>query len=148
RDKCLLMVRHDGQDIEANALSKLRFIQKPIALHFRERFGDALHGNGFQFEAHKDLLCFPRNESSKQFPQWIEEAIDNSFLERNDGVIGDRDAFRTNLSTTLCDTAQSNPELRFQILQSIAHVQRVHFQGRDMNEESWTNELFLHVMLT
>src|ERR1700757_4611283 len=72
------------------------------------------------------LLCFPGSKNSKQFPQWVEKTIDHPFLEWNDGVVGDGNAFRANLGTTLCDIAQSDAKLRSQISHSIAHVQRMH----------------------
>src|SRR5215472_992078 len=102
----------------------------------------------FSSKCIKNLLCFPGSESAKQLRQRIEEAIDDALLERDDGVVSDGDAFGTNLGTALRDIAQADAELRSQILQSIAHVQGVHFEGRHMNQKSWANELFLHVMLT
>src|SRR5215813_12547565 len=94
----------------------------------------------FSSKCIKALLWFPGSENAKQFPQRIEEAVDNPFLERDDGVVGDRNTFRTDLRATLCDIAQSDTELRSQILQSIDNVQWVHLQSRHMNEKSWTNE--------
>src|SRR5215831_10501882 len=102
----------------------------------------------FSWKCIKNLLCFPGSENAKQLRQRIEETIDDALLERNDGIVGDGDAFGTNLGTTRCDIAQADAEVRSQILQSVAHVQGVHFEGRHMNQKSWTNELFLHVMLT
>src|SRR6266581_3651977 len=46
------MVGHDGQNIEAYALREAGFIQQSVALHLRQRFGNTLLGNGFQFEMH------------------------------------------------------------------------------------------------
>src|SRR5262249_17258391 len=96
---------------------------------------------------HENLLCFPGSKNSKQSRQRIEKAPRDALFQGDDGVVSDCDAFRTNLSTTLGDVAQSNAELRSQILRATPHVQRVHFKARHMHEKSWTNELFLQVVL-
>jgi len=48
----LLVVGHDGQDVEADALGERRFVQQPVALYFFERLRNALHGNWFELEIH------------------------------------------------------------------------------------------------
>src|SRR5215470_16323657 len=96
---------------------------------------------------HKDLLWFAVGENAKKSRQRIEEAIDNALLERNDGVVSDRNAFGTHLRTTLRDIAQTDSKLRSQILNSITHVQWVHFESSRINQKSWADELFLHVVL-
>src|SRR5271169_5940481 len=52
------MVGHDGQNIEANALREAGFIQQSVTLHLRQRFGDTLFGNRFQFEMHNISYLF------------------------------------------------------------------------------------------
>ncbi len=42
-NQCLLVIGHDGQNVEANAFRKNRFIQEPVTLHLGERLGDTLH---------------------------------------------------------------------------------------------------------
>src|ERR1700757_4490006 len=66
RNEGLLVVGHDGQDIEANAFRKRRLMQESIALHFRECFGNALHRNGLQFEMHRTsyFLECPKTRNS------------------------------------------------------------------------------------
>jgi hypothetical protein len=95
---------------------------------------------------HKNLLCFV-SENAKQFREWVEEAINHALFERNDGVVGDRDTFWAHLSTTLGDIAQADAELFPQLWGAIAHIQGVHFQRGRVNEEPWSNELFVHLMI-
>src|SRR5690349_3731980 len=54
----MLVVGHDGQNIQANAFRKSRFIQESIALHLRQRFGNALDGNRFQLELHRMEISY------------------------------------------------------------------------------------------
>jgi hypothetical protein len=50
-------------------------------------------------------------EHPKQSRQGVEEAIDHSLLEWDDGIVGDRDVFRADLGAALCDVTQAHAEL-------------------------------------
>src|SRR5438874_7103751 len=56
-------------------------------------------------------------------------------LERNDGVVGDLDLLRAHLRAALGDVAHANTGARFDQLQSVVAVQRMHFQRREANEK-------------
>src|SRR4029077_12132893 len=77
----------------------------------------------------------------------IEEAVDDALLERDDGVVGNRDVFRTNFRTALGDVAETDAELLSQIFHAIAYIQRMHFERRRIHQKSRADELLVHLMV-
>src|SRR5215471_8641854 len=142
------MFRQNSQNIEANAFSEARFVQEPVTLGFLQRFGNALGRDGLQIEMHEDLLAAIGSKHSEQSRQWVEEAIHNTLLQGNDGVVGDGDVLRTHLGATFCNVAQPDAVLRSQFGGAICLVQWMHFQRRRINQETRPDELVVHVMLT
>src|SRR5262249_14557332 len=53
RNKRLLMIRNDGQNVETDALGEHRLVQQAGAFNLGQRFRDALYGNNFEFEMHR-----------------------------------------------------------------------------------------------
>src|SRR3954453_537160 len=96
---------------------------------------------------HSNLLSFRIAEYPEQFRQRIEEPIHDALLERDDRVVGDCDAFRTNFGTALGDVAETYPELLSQIFDAISYVQRVHFERGRIHQKSRADELLVHVMV-
>src|SRR5579872_4777013 len=96
---------------------------------------------------HNILLSFRIAEYPEQFRQRIEVAIHNALLERDDRVVGNRDAFRANFSAALGDVTETYAELFSQIFNAIAYVQRMHFERGRIHQESRADELFVHVVV-
>src|SRR5438876_6126185 len=56
--------------------------------------------------------------------------IDNAFLQRDDGVIGDRNRFGTHLGTALGDVAEADAAFLAQVIAAIRFVERMHLVCR------------------
>src|SRR5947207_2049441 len=54
----------------------------------------------------------------------------HSFLQGNDGIVGNVDVFGAHVGAALGDVAEAQPGLRFDQLESIVGVQGVHLQRR------------------
>src|SRR5438552_14994088 len=67
RNQCLLVIGDDGKNIEANTLGQNGFIQKPVALHLRQRLRDAFDGYGFEFELHGYSYAFALLKTRNNF---------------------------------------------------------------------------------
>ncbi len=73
--------------------------------------------------------------------------IDDSFFERDDGVVGDGDVFGADFGAAFGDVAIADAELVFQFVDSIFGIERVHLERRRIDEKSRPDELFvLHVV--
>src|SRR6266566_8192628 len=90
---------------------------------------------------------FPAFEKPRQLAQRIVELIDDALFQRNDSVIGDRDALRANFSATLGDVAVTDAVGALQFLQPVFGVQRVHLQGGRMNQKARTDESLVQLVL-
>src|SRR5262249_50063208 len=60
----------------------------------------------------------------------------NALLQGNDGVIGDVDVFRADLSTALGNVAQADAKGVLEFTQAVGRVQRVHRQGSNAHHEA------------
>src|SRR6266436_4433664 len=89
---------------------------------------------------------FPAFEKPRQLAQRIVELIDDALFQRDDSVIGDRDALRANFGATLGDVAVADAVGALQFLQPIFGVQRVHLQGRRMNQKARTDESLVQLV--
>ena len=85
-------------------------------------------------------------DHSQQLGQRIVVPADDALFERNDRVVGDRDAFRTNFGTALGDVAETYAELLSQIFNAIAYVQRMHFERGRIHQKSRPDELLLSLI--
>ena len=63
---------------------------------------------------------------SQQPAKRIVKLVGHAFLERNDGVICDRDIFRTDLRAAFGDVAVADACFVLDVLQAIACIQRMH----------------------
>ena len=62
----------------------------------------------FIFRIEPTLRLFFRADLFPQPAEWIVEFIHDTFLKRNDRVVGDRDVFGTNFRAALGDVAETN----------------------------------------
>src|SRR3982074_692146 len=65
---------------------------------------------------------------------------DHPLFERNNGVVGDFDLLRTHLRAALGDVAHADAGARFDQLQPVIAVQRMHFQRREADKETRSRE--------
>ena len=73
--------------------------------------------------------------------------VDDTFLERNNGVVGDRNVLRANLGATLGDVAVTDAVTFFQLVGSIEDVERMHLELRGVNQKSRAHELLVELMI-
>lgn len=85
----------------------------------------------------------PPPEPAKRIVKFIHD----TFLEWNDSVVGDLNAFGTNFCTALGDVAVTNSLCISQFVDPIFGIERMHFERGDVNQISWPNELFMHPMI-
>src|SRR5438477_170240 len=85
-------------------------------------------------------------ERFQQSAQRIIKLVHDSFLERDDGVVRDRDVFGTNFRATLGDVAEADAVSFFQFFRSILSIERMHLQRGDINQVARANELVVLVM--
>jgi hypothetical protein len=76
----------------------------------------------------------------------VEEAIDDSFLERDDGVLRDGDGFGTHLAAAGSDVAVADTVPVAKIAHAIFSVERVHLKSRRVYQETRADELIVLVM--
>src|SRR5262245_8931866 len=88
-----------------------------------------------------------RADDLQKFDDRVVISVHNSFFERNDRVVRDLDALRTNLCAALGDIAVSRAQLAFEKRQSVAGVQRVHLQAGDTNQKPRPAEFVLTIMV-
>ena len=62
--------------------------------------------------------------------------VDYAFLERNDRVVRDRDAFGTNLRAALGDVAVSNSVRFAKLVSPILYVERMHLERGSVHEKA------------
>src|SRR5262249_50331292 len=87
-------------------------------------------------------LCFCF-KSPEETPDRVIEFVHHPFFERNDCVVCNFNAFRTDDDATLHDITIPDSLRLFQILYTIFNVKRMHLEGCDINEESRTYKLLL-----
>src|SRR5690348_13227264 len=66
----------------------------------------------------------------------VVKLVHNAFLERNDGIVCDVNAFGTDLGATLSDVAEADAERFFQERSARSGVERMHFEAGDADEKS------------
>src|SRR5258708_32586375 len=73
--------------------------------------------------------------------------IDHAFLERNNSIIRDRDAFGTNLCAAFGDVTIADAREVVEIFGPILGVERVHFEGRRVNKKSRPDKFLMLFMI-
>src|SRR5437773_935570 len=84
---------------------------------------------------------------AEQSAERIVELVDDPLLQRDDGVIGDRDVFRTDLRAAFGDVAIADALRLAQLFETVLGVERMHLERRRVHEEAWTDELFVEVVV-
>ena len=74
--------------------------------------------------------------------------VNDSFFQRNDGVIRDVDASRTDVSTTFSDVTIADSEDIFDIIYSVFLIHRMHLEVSDANKCPWATEIFEFLVFT
>src|SRR5205085_4589754 len=77
----------------------------------------------------------------------IVKFIHDSFLQWNDSVVSDLNAFRANFGAAFCDIAVADPLSVSQFFQSIFGIERMHLQRRHMNQKARSDELVVHLVI-
>src|SRR5262245_40826088 len=85
---------------------------------------------------------------SKHLRNRVVQVVDDTLLERDDGIVGNGDAFRTYLRAALRDVAITDAVRIFQIARAPLHVERIHLERRRVHEMPRTDELREHAMVT
>jgi len=74
--------------------------------------------------------------------------VDDTFLERNDRVISDRNVLGAYLCAAFCDVAIADPMSVLQFLRSVLGVERVHLKGGRVNEKPWADKLCMFLVIS
>src|SRR5438552_10546221 len=77
----------------------------------------------------------------------IVEVINHSLFQRNDGVVGDVNVFRTDLRAAFGYVAKSNAKFIFKQFGARQSIERMHFQSGDAHEETRAAELLFLLMI-
>src|SRR5438045_1052053 len=85
---------------------------------------------------------------AQQFSQRIVELVDDAFFERDDGVVGDRDALRAHLRAAFRDVAVPDALRVLERGAAVLDVERMHLERRRVHEVSRTDELLMEPVFT
>src|SRR5262249_18606112 len=79
--------------------------------------------------------------------EWVEELVDDTFLEGNNRIVSNGNVFRANLGATLCDIAQANAELLSKIFAPVAYIERMHLERCRVDQEPGADEFLMHAVI-
>src|SRR4051794_3623191 len=80
-------------------------------------------------------------KDAQQLRDRVVQLVDDAFLERNEGVVGNRDPFRADLRAALGDVAVPDSVSLLEISRPMFRVDRVHLQRRGVEQVTRTDEL-------
>lgn len=83
----------------------------------------------------------------KQLRERVEELIYDALFQRNNGVVGDVDTFRTDFCTAFGNIAEADALRLAQVREPVFGIERMHFQSGSVNEKSRTDEFLMKVMV-
>jgi hypothetical protein len=86
-------------------------------------------------------LLFP-GDFSPQLHERVVESIHHSFLEQNDGVVGNAHVFRAYLGAAAGNAAHADAVSFFDLGDAVGGIQGVHFQSGQANHNTRTDKLF------
>src|SRR5678815_448324 len=92
--------------------------------------------------------CFAFSQQLPDPSERIVKLVHDALLERNDGVVRDRDVLGTDLRAALGDVAVTDALGLFQFLKTVRGVERVHLQRGNINEETRADEFLVFAMFT
>jgi hypothetical protein len=102
---------------------------------------------GSRFHREKFRLCYLLAEDfAEEHGQRIVELVDDTLLERDDGVVRDVNILGADFGAAFGDIAEADAEIVLEQRRAIEGVERMHFEAGDANEEARTAELFLFVV--
>ena len=90
---------------------------------------------------------FFSGDLAPQPQDWIVVLVDDTLFERDDGIVGNRDAFGTDLGAALCDVAQADAHFVPDDFGPVHVVDRMHFQSRHAHQKTRPAEANLLMML-
>jgi hypothetical protein len=73
--------------------------------------------------------------------------VDYALLEWDDGVVGDGNVFRTDLGAALGDVAVADAVTLLELVRTIQHVEGVHLELSDVNQEARSDELLVEMVV-
>ena len=82
-------------------------------------------------------------EFAHQPHEGVVEAVDDPFLQRNDGVVGDADMFRACFGATANDVAQAGTTLVLDLLDPIVGIEGVHVEAGETRHEARAGEVLV-----
>lgn len=83
----------------------------------------------------------------KQLRERIEELIYDALFQRNNGVVGDVDTFRTDFCAAFGNIAEADALRLAQVREPVFGIERMHFQSGDVNKKSRADEFIMKVMI-
>src|SRR5581483_3918558 len=89
---------------------------------------------------------FPLTENPKNPLERVVEFVDDSFFERNDGVVGDFDFFGAYLGAAFGDVAVADAAGIAEVADAVGGVERVHLHRGGVDEKTRADELVVHVV--
>src|SRR5690349_6104235 len=84
---------------------------------------------------------------SQEPGEGIEVAINDALLERDDGIVGNGDAFGADFGAALGDVAIADTVLLAEVGEAVIGVERVHFECRGIDEEARADEFAVLVVV-
>ncbi len=150
KHQSLLVLRVDVEDIEADALGLRGLAQKAIPLGAFQGGVDAALGQRLERGnrgAHGRWSLGLSGQHAKELLDRIVEPVRHPFLQGDDGVVGDVDALRAHRGAALGDVAVADPVIGLQILETVLGVDRIHFEGGGVDEETRPYEFLMEFMV-
>src|SRR5262249_52733710 len=86
-------------------------------------------------------------EFSEEHGDRVVEFVDDTLLERNDGVVGDVNFFGADFGAALGDVAVAEAEFVLEERNSVCAVERMHFEAGGTDEEARSAERFVLLMI-
>src|SRR5262245_53039521 len=84
---------------------------------------------------------------SKHLRDRVVQVVDDTLLERDDGIVGNGDAFRTHFRAALGDVAVTDAVRVLEIARAPLHVERIHLECRRVQQMTWPDKLREHAMV-
>ncbi|MDX1401652.1 MAG: hypothetical protein R3245_07010, partial [Kiloniellales bacterium] len=84
-------------------------------------------------------------DDPQQLRNRVVRTVHDPFLQRDDGVVGDRDGLGAHLGAALGDVAEADPLRLAQVVHPVLRVQRMHLQGCRVDQEPGPDEAIGHI---
>src|SRR5260370_17742095 len=90
---------------------------------------------------------FSRLKDTKQPGKRIVKLVHNPLLQRNDGILGNRNVLRADFTAASGDVAVTDAVRLFQLGDAVLDIERMHFERADLDEKARPGEFIELVML-